>query len=118
MFGLFKKKKKEIKSTVTDYIDPSTGEVTKSSVKYDKNNSRFLELDNQSCAMIIHPNSKIEVVFTKLYDSENQRVTVEEETLMAIALFMKQPGFAELLRKEFHSLAMNNISKITGDINE
>lgn len=108
--NLFKRKNKSVTPAIQDYIDPETGELTKSSVVYDKNNTRFLKLDNASCAMIMHPNGKIEVVFTKLYDEEKQQVTIEEETLMSIAMFMRQPGFAELLRKEFHNIAMKNIS--------
>lgn len=56
---------------------------------------------------------KVEVIFTRLYDNENQRVTVEEETLMAIAMLIKQPGFNELIRTTFHNIAMKNISQIT-----
>lgn len=104
---------KSDKSNIKDYIDPATGEVTKSSVFYNKASERFLKLDNNSCAMVIHPGGKVEVVFTKLYDKDEQRVTAEEETLMSIALFMRQPGFAELLRNEFHNIAMDNISKLT-----
>jgi hypothetical protein len=114
--GLFSKLSsifKSNKSTVKDYVDPKTGAVTKSSVFYNKAEERFLKLDNDSCAMVIHPGGKVEVVFTKLYDKDEQRVTAEEETLMSIALFMRQPGFAELLRNEFHNIAMDNISKLT-----
>ena len=96
-----------------DYIDEKTGEVTKSAILYDKNNERLLKLENDSCAMVIHGGGKIEVIFTKLYDEENQRVTAEEELLMSIALFLRQPGFGELLRNEFHNIAMDNISKLT-----
>ncbi len=56
---------------------------------------------------------KVEVIFTKLYNIEDQKITAEEETLMSIAMFMRQPGFAELLRNEFHNIAMDNISKLT-----
>lgn len=96
-----------------DYVDKQTGEVTKSAILYDKNNERLLKLENDSCAMVIHGGGKVEVIFTKLYDEENQRVTAEEELLMSIALFLRQPGFGELLRNEFHNIAMDNVSKLT-----
>lgn len=123
LFNWFKKNKPELTEetyTSNDYIDPETGETTKSSIEYNRADERFLKLDDKSCAMIIHPGSKVEVVFTRLYDKTNQRVTLEEETLMAIAIFMRQPGFAEMLRHEFHQIAMNNISTLTenGELNE
>lgn len=96
-----------------DFVDPNTGEVTKSSIHYNRAQERFLKLDDQSCAMVLHPGGKVEVVFTRLYDKDEQRITYEEETLMSIAVFMKQPGFAEMLRNEFHNIAMNNISTLT-----
>jgi hypothetical protein len=123
LFNWFKKNKPELEEETynsNDYIDPETGETTKSSIEYNRADERFLKLDDKSCAMIIHPGSKVEVVFTRLYDKTNQRVTLEEETLMAIAIFMRQPGFAEMLRHEFHQIAMNNISTLTenGELNE
>lgn len=122
---LFKNKKQDIKTNIdqqdqknkNDYIDPNSGEVTRSAIIYDKNNERLLKLENDSCAMVIHGGGKVEVIFTKLYDEENQRVTAEEELLMSIALFLRQPGFGELLRNEFHNIAMDNISKLT-DVKE
>jgi hypothetical protein len=63
----------------------------------------------------MHPDNKVEIIFTKLYDAEQQKITLEEETLMSIAVFLQQPGFAEMLRTEFHNIAMNNISKLTGE---
>jgi hypothetical protein len=123
LFNWFKKNKPELEEETynsNDYIDPETGETTKSSIEYNRADERFLKLDDKSCAMIIHPGSKVEVVFSRLYDKTNQRVTLEEETLMAIAIFMRQPGFAEMLRHEFHQIAMNNISTLTenGELNE
>lgn len=100
-------------TTVNDYVDSETGEVTKSAIIYNKNNERLLKLENDSCALVIHGGGKVEVIFTKLYDDENQRVTAEEELLMSIALFLRQPGFGELLRNEFHNIAMDNVSKLT-----
>jgi hypothetical protein len=99
--------------TSKDYVDEETGEVTKSAIIYDRNNDRLLKLENDSCALVIHGGGKVEVVFTHLYDSEKQRVTAEEETLMSIAMLMRQPGFTELLRTTFHNVAMRHISKIT-----
>lgn len=121
--NLFRKKKQEVKSvnqieqqqtvSLNDYVDPKTGEVTKSAILYNKQNERLLKLDNDSCAIVMHPQGKVEVIFTKLYDEQEQRITPEEETLMSIAIFLNKPGFAELLRTEFHNIAMDNISKLT-----
>lgn len=118
IFKIFKKEKKEdTKETENvsknDYVDPETGEVTKSAIIYDKNNDRLLKLDNDSCAIVMHKGGKVEVIFTKLYDNESQRVTEEEELLMSIAIFLRQPGFGELLRNEFHKIAMDNVSILT-----
>jgi hypothetical protein len=104
---------KNKKSKNLDYVDEKTGEVTKSAIIYDKNKDRLLKLDNDSCAIVIHSGGKVEVIFTHLYDNEKQRVTAEEETLMAIAMLIKQPGFNELIRTTFHNIAMKNISQIT-----
>ena len=101
-----------------DYIDPNTGETTKSAIHYNKMNERYLKLNNDTCAMVIHPGGKIEVIFTKLYDEESQMITPEEETLMSIALFLKQPGFADMLKYEFNKIATENISKLTEETNE
>ena len=98
---------------VTDHIDSKTGFITKSAIVYNKMNERFLKLEDKACAIVIHPEGKVEVIFTKLYDAKDQKITLEEETLMSIAVFLRQPGFAEMLRNEFHNIAMNNISVLT-----
>lgn len=116
-FKFFKTKKNESQQKTViskdDYKDPETGKITKSAIEYNKANERFLKLDDKSCAIVLHPGGKVEVIFTRLYNQEQQKVTVEEETLMAIAIFMRQPGFSEMLRHEFHQIAMNNISTLT-----
>ena len=45
-----------------------------------------------------------------MYDSENQNFTMNEELLMALAIFLKQPGFGEMLISEFQKAALNNSS--------
>lgn len=61
---------------------------------------------------------KVEIIFTHLYDTNNQKVTEEEETLMALAMLMRQPGFTELVRTTFHNIAMKDINQLTEtDIN-
>jgi hypothetical protein len=112
---LFKSKKQPVINNVTDFVDENTGEVTKSAIIYDKNNDRLLKLENDSCAIVMHGGGKVEVVFTRLYDDKNQRVTEEEETLMAIAMLLRQTGFTELVRTTFHNVAMKNITKLTKD---
>lgn len=111
MFGWLKRKQKN----KNDYIDPDTGERTESALIHDRNNARFLKLKDDTCAMVIHPGGKIEVIFTRLYNEETQEITPEEETLMSIALFMKQPGFSEMLLDEFHKIAMSNVNELIKD---
>lgn len=89
-----------------------TGEVTQSAVQYGKR-GRYLKLNDNDCALVIHEGEKLEVIFTKLYDPQNQTVTPEEETLMSLAIFLKQPGFAELIRHEFNRIATRNINQLT-----
>lgn len=101
-----------------DYVDPQTGKTTKSAIVYNNANERYLKLNPDTCALVIHPGGKIEVIFTKLYDEQNQLITPEEETLMSIAVFLKQPGFAEMITYEFHKIATENLSKLTEETNE
>ena len=69
---------------------------------------RFLKLGNKDCALIMHEDDQCEVVFTKLYNSENQNFTNNEEFLMALAIFLKQPGFGDMLVAEFRRVAIKN----------
>jgi len=108
---LFKNKNKN----KNDFVDEN-GEVTKSAISYNKFNERFLKLDNSDCAIVLHGNDKVEVIFTKAYDVENQSITPNEETLMAIACFMKQPGFLEMIRDEFRKIARNKIGTLTDNM--
>ena len=110
MFNFFKKKEKK---TVSDLVDEHGNVVKHSSVTYDRHNQRFLKLADDCCAMIIHPDNDVEIVFTKLYDAENQKITDNEETLMSLAIFMQQPGFADLIKQEFRRIAMENVSTLT-----
>ena len=52
-----------------------------------------------------------------ILDVKNQNITENEEVLMALALFMKQPGFLEMIVSEFRKIAMNKISTLTEDKN-
>lgn len=76
-------------------------------------NNRILRLNNDDCALIFHPNGKLQVIFTKFYNNETQKITPEEQTLMAIAIFLKQPGFSQLLRNEFNNIAIKNLKVLT-----
>ena len=78
---------------------------------------RFLKLGDDSCGLVLYPDNNVEVIFTKAYDVKNQNITENEEVLMALALFMKQPGFLEMLVSEFRKIAMNKISTLTEDKN-
>lgn len=110
MFGFLKKKKNIEQNNLTD----KHGNVIEySSLVKSKSGERFLKLSDNSCAIILHPGDNVEVVFTKLYDEEKQTITDNEESLMALALFMKQPGFLEMIKKEFRKIAMEKITNLT-----
>lgn len=110
MFGFFKRKNKN------DFVGKD-GTVTKSAIEYN-NNERFLRLANQDCAIVLHADGNVEVIFTKAYDVENQTITPNEETLMAIAVFMKQPGFLEMIVDEFRKIAKEKIATLTDKIED
>lgn len=114
MFSWLKKLlfKSNIKKT-KDYKDPKTGQIIKSAVQYNKLGQRFLKFKDTDCALVIHEGGKIQVVFSPLYDPDNQQITPQEQTLMSIAIFLKQPGFAEMLRHEFYQIASRNINNLT-----
>ena len=102
--NIFKSKNKN------DLTDEKGNLIHKSSVKYFKNNQRFLRLNNDSCAIIIHDDNNIEVVLTKHYDAENQNLTENEEELMALAVFMKQDGFLSMILDEFRKIVKNTVN--------
>ena len=108
MFNFFKKKNKN-----KNLVDENGNVIEQSSLVNSKSGERFLKLSDDSCAIILHPGDNVEVVFTKLYDNENQQITPNEESLMALALFMKQPGFLEMIKTEFRKIAMEKITNLT-----
>ena len=114
MFGFLKRKKK----SKNDLVDKNGKLIRESSISIDKHNKRFLKLDDQTCAIVLYPDNNVEVVFTKNYKNENQEITENEEVLMALALFMKQPGFLEMIITEFRKIAMEKITALTGDNNK
>ena len=93
-----------------DQLSKAAKEVRKNPALIEKNNKRFLAFSDTDCALILHAENQCEVVFTKMYDSENQNFTMNEELLMALAIFLKQPGFGEMLISEFQKAALNNSS--------
>ena len=102
---------------VSDLKDNKTGQVTKSALEYGKQ-GRYLKLSDNDCAFVIHSGGKIEVIFTKLYDPQNQEITAEEQTLLSLAVFLRQPGFSELIRHEFNRIASRNINELTENIKD
>lgn len=101
-----------VRGKVSDLRDNQTGEVTQSAIEYGKR-GRYLKLGDNDCALVIHEGEKLEVVFTRLRDAQNQEITPEEQTLMSLALFLKQPGFSELIRHEFNRIANKNVEELT-----
>ena len=127
LLKIFKKKQKKQKTEddysnivngkVADIRDDQTGEVTKSALEYGKQ-GRFLKLKDSDCAMVMHEGGKVEIIFTKLYDPENQEITLDEQTLMALAMFLKQPGFGDMIRHEFNRIATRSINQLTKEKDE
>lgn len=102
---------------VNNLKDNKTGEITQSALEYGKQ-GRYLKLNDSDCAIVMHDGGKVEVIFTKLYDVENQEVTPEEETLMSLAMFLQKPGFSELIRHEFNKIATRSINQLTKEKEE
>lgn len=63
----------------------------------------------------MHEDNQVEVIFTKYYENK-QEITPNEELLMALTIYLKQPGFGEMLISEFHRIAEKN-TKIFEDKN-
>ncbi len=76
-----------------------------------QNNKRLLALKNTDCALVMHDEGQCEVIFTK-FRKEDQEFTSNEELLMALAIFLKQPGFGDMLISEFNRVAINNSNKM------
>ena len=76
-----------------------------------QNNKRILALSNTDCALVMHDNGQCEVIFTK-YNKDDQSFTPNEELLMALTIFLKQPGFGDMLIAEFQRVATNNSKKL------
>ena len=106
-----------VNGKTSDLKNDKTGQITKSALEYSKQ-GRFLKLKDSDCAIVMHEGGKVEIIFTKLYDPQNQEITADEQTLMALAVFLKQPGFAELIRHEFNRIASRNIDELTENIKE
>ena len=114
MFKFFKKlfRKKQVpnnlRRNLNSYSDEKTKKEVKSSIMYDRSNNRFLKLNDNDVALIMHQGNIVEVVLTKMTD-KNQAITKEEDLAMSLALFLKQPEFCEILTHTFHDLAMRKL---------
>ena len=65
---------------------------------------RFFKLKNDDCGLVLHSNGEIEVLFTK-QDPNNKTFSDTEESLMALAVFIKQEGFLAMINDEFRKIA-------------
>jgi len=113
LFDIFRKNKNK-----NDLYDENGHLIQKSAIAYDHHNNRFLSLKNDDCAIVLHGDNNVEIIFSKFYDGETQQISENEETMMALATFMKQPGFLEMMINEFRRLAKANIGKLTDEIKE
>ena len=109
---IFKRNKipNNLRRNLNSYHDKN--ENVKSSIMYDRNNNRFLKLDNHDVALVMHAGNIVEVVLTKM-TNKNQPITKEEDLAMSLALFLKQPEFCEILIHTFHDLAMRKLGPYT-----
>jgi hypothetical protein len=116
MFGFLKRNKKQ--KSQKDFTDKNGNIIKESSITYDRHEKRFLKLDDSTCAIILYEDGNVEIVFTKSRNNVNQEITENEEILMALSLFMKQPGFLEMILTEFRKIAMEKITTLTGEENK
>jgi len=72
-------------------------------------NKRFLEIDSNTVALVIHPNYVFEAVLTP-DKADNKNFTEEELLLLALVIHLKQDGFADMLVSELHRIALKNDS--------
>ena len=69
-----------------------------------KSGERFFKLKDDDCGLVLHSDGEIEVLFTK-QDPRNTGFSDTEESLMALAVFVKQDGFLEMINDEFRKIA-------------
>lgn len=93
-------------TALNKYVDERSGKVIETAVQK-LNGKRMLTLDDNTCALIIHPNYVFEAVLTK-YNSNSTEFTEEEILLMSLVVHLKQEGFADMLVSELHRIAMKN----------
>ena len=94
---LFGKKESRQRTQVSQSYDPG--------ISFEnKVGDRFLKLKDDDCGLVIHSDSTLDVVFTK-FQNENQSISESEEALMALAVFIKQPGFLDMILEEFKRIA-------------
>ncbi len=120
MFKFFKKifkAKQNNRKHLNEYINPMNGQKIYSSLVKDRHNARFLELEDSDVALIMHKDHITEVVLTKA-KNENQSITKNEDLLMSLALFLKQPEFCEMLTSMFHDLAMKKLGPYATERNK
>ena len=107
MFKIFNKiKSLFIKNSADEDKAQQNNIKKKTSVIY-KNKNRFLKIGENDCGLILHEDNQVEVIFTKYYENK-QEITSNEELLMALTIYLKQPGFGEMLISEFHRIAEKN----------
>lgn len=91
-------------------IDDDGNVIHESAITYVGQN-RLLKIPNNATALILYNDNRIELVTQKIVDND-QQLSDNEETLMALAVMMKDPNFCEIIRMEFHKMAVNNINKL------
>ena len=72
---------------------------------------RYLKLKDDDCGIVLHGDQTLDILFTK-FQNENQSISETEEALMALAVFIKQPGFLDMLLEEFRRIAVNATQKL------
>ena len=104
LFDFFKRDKKAKQSQMkTDFMTPVSFE--------NKVGDRFLKIKDSDCGMILHDDGTLDIVFTK-FQNESQSISEQEEALMALAVFIKQPGFLQMILEEFRRIASTSSQKL------
>lgn len=110
LLDFFRKNKKADNESPQDQTKST--EHVKNAVSFEnKVGDRFLKIKDSDCGLILHDDGTLDIVFTK-FKNESQSITEHEESLMALAVFIKQPGFLPMILEEFRRIASLSSQKL------
>lgn len=108
--NIFNKNKPKIRPDAQPLTDSNGNIIKESAIQYIGQN-RLLKIPNTAAALIMYDDNRVEMVMQKVV-ADQQELSDREETLVAIATLMKDPQFCEILRMQFHKIAVNNLNQI------